>query len=304
VKPVLELRDLVRSWDGRPALRGLSLVLEAGGTLGLIGPDGAGKTTAMRIACGLLRADAGSSHVLGHDSLRESPAIRPLLGYMPQRFSLYPDLSVDENLRFFSELHGLSTAERLRQRERLLAFSRLEPFTRRRAGALSGGMKQKLALACTLLHQPRLLILDEPTTGVDPVSRQEFWALLKDLAEGGMALWVSTPYMDEAERCGHIQLLHEGRVIAQGAPGAVAAAFPRRILRVEGGDPQQVRALLGPFPGVVVLRFGHNLHLVCDPGQVEILRTSLQGAGLGASDQPATLEDAFFHAVASAAEAA
>lgn len=300
---VLELQGLARSWDGKPALRGLGLSLLAGGTLGLIGPDGAGKTTAMRMACGLLRPDAGQARIMGHDCLRQSAAIRPLLGYMPQRFSLYPDLSVDENLRFFSELHGLDRSRRLRQRERLLAFSRLEPFTRRRAGALSGGMKQKLALACTLLHEPRLLILDEPTTGVDPVSRQEFWALLGELARGGMALWVSTPYMDEAERCQHIQLLHEGRVIAEGPPSAVAAAFPRRILRLEGADPARVKALLEPYHGVVAHRFGHNLHLVCDSAQVEALRHRLAQAGMDAQDQPATLEDAFFHAVATATSA-
>ncbi len=296
--PVLDIRSLARAWDGKPALRDLSLTLQAGGMLGLIGPDGAGKTTAMRMACGLLRPDGGEVRVLGLDVQRDGAAIRPLIGYMPQRFSLYPDLSVDENLRFFSELHGLSRDQRLQRRERLLAFSRLEPFTRRRAGALSGGMKQKLALACTLIHEPRLLILDEPTTGVDPVSRQEFWDLLGDLARGGMALWVSTPYMDEAERCGHIQLLHQGQVIAEGRPAELSASFPRRILRLEGADPQAVRQLVRAFAGVVLHRFGHSLHLVCDPAQEEGLRLALRQANLEAKPQPPTLEDAFFHAVA------
>ena len=293
--PVLELKELTRSFGGTTALAGLGICLEAGDMLGLIGPDAAGKTTAMRIACGLLKPDSGQARVLGHDCVTQAAAIRPLLGYMPQRFSLYPDLSVDENLRFFSELHGIPAALRRVRRERLLAFGRLEPYTRRRAGDLSGGMKQKLALACTLIHEPRLLILDEPTTGVDPVSRQEFWALLSDLSRGGMALWVSTPYMDEAARCDRVQLLHQGRVIAEGAPAEIAATFPRRLINLPGGAAKRLERRFAGIQGVDARRFGNDLRLVCDTeGQERDLRRLAEAEGLVAESCAPGLEDAFF----------
>jgi len=304
VSPLLELAGLARSYEGRPALRELSLTLEAGRTLGLIGPDGAGKTTAMRIACGLLSPDEGTARVAGLDCLTQARAMRALLGYMPQRFSLYPDLTVDENLRFFAELHGITAVERRTRREKLLAFSRLEPFVKRRAGHLSGGMKQKLALACTLIHEPRLLILDEPTTGVDPVSRQEFWALLGELARGGMALWISTPYMDEALRCDEVQLLQLGRVIAQGPPAEIARAFPRRILRFPGLAPAALSPLLAGLDGVTVHRFGHDLHVVCDTAQEDALRERARSAGLEVEREEPSLEDAFFELVSNAEQAA
>jgi ABC-2 type transport system ATP-binding protein len=303
--PVLAVDSLRRAWAGRPALASLSLELGAGGTLGLIGPDGAGKTTAMRIVCGLLRPDGGSARVLGLDCATQTARIRPLLGYMPQRFSLYPDLSVDENLRFFAELHGLPAARWRRRRERLLAFARLEPFTRRRAGALSGGMKQKLALACTLLHEPRLLILDEPTTGVDPVSRQEFWHLLGELAGQGMALWVSTPAMDEAARCDRIQLLHQGHVLADGPPASVASAVRRRLLVVAGGGGRLIERGFSRLELGDVRRVGNDLRLACDTEQqVEEARRFAQTQGLTALPSPPGLEDAFFELTSQGREAA
>ena len=303
--PALELEGLERSWDGRPALRGLDLRLQPGRTVGLIGPDGAGKTTALRIACGLLAADAGHARVFGFDCLEQTASIRPLVGYMPQRFSLYPDLTVDENLRFFAELYGISRHDRLERRERLLAFSRLEPFVKRRAGALSGGMKQKLALACTLIHEPRLLLLDEPTTGVDPVSRLEFWALLGELSRSGMALCVSTPYMDEAARLDEVLLLHRGRVLSRGTPAEIAAAFPRRILAVQGAGAGQWKHRLETLPGVSVWRFGNELHVVHD-GDVPppALEALLAGSGLEVAHCAPTIEDTFFALVEQDTEAA
>ena len=295
---VLEIVGLARSWNGKPALRRLDLRLEAGCTLGLIGPDGAGKTTAMRIACGLLRPDAGRATVLGRDSTLETAAIKDSIGYMPQRFSLYPDLTVDENLRFFADLHGIGRAEFRPRREKLLGFARLEPFVGRRAGALSGGMKQKLALACTLIHQPRLLVLDEPTTGVDPVSRREFWALLKTLAADGMALWTSTPYMDEAERCDEVLLLHEGRLIARGAPAAVAASFSRRMLALRGVAAPGCRAALEALPGVEVRRFGDVLRVIyADPALEPRIIACTARAGVEAAPCQPGIEDAFFELV-------
>ena len=302
-QPALELERLARSWDGVPALHELSLSLQPGRTIGLIGPDGAGKTTALRIACGLLAADGGHARVFGFDSTTQTDRIRDLLGYMPQRFSLYPDLSVDENLRFFAELHGLPRALRLQRREKLLAFSRLEPFVTRRAGALSGGMKQKLALACTLIHEPRLLLLDEPTTGVDPVSRLEFWALLKSLAEEGMALCVSTPYMDEAERLDEVLLLHRGRVLSRGTPAEVAAAFPGKILAARGTGLLDWKVRLEALPGVEVWRFGDELHLVYrEAAQERAIRTLLDGSGLELHTGEPDIEHTFFALVEASEE--
>lgn len=206
---MIEVRDLHKRYGATEAVRGLSLSVPGGTICGLIGPDGAGKTTTMRILCGLLRPDGGEASILGHDCARETRAIKDHLGYMPQRFSLYPDLTVAENLRFFADLFAVPRAERAAREVELMEFSRLAPFVGRRAGRLSGGMKQKLALCCTLIHTPQVLILDEPTTGVDPVSRREFWRILRDLAGRGLALLVSTPYMDEAGMCDAVVLMHK-----------------------------------------------------------------------------------------------
>ena len=186
--------------------------------------------------------------MLGRDSTRETARRREHLGYMPQRFSLYPDLTVAENLRFFADLFGVPAAERARREAELMEFSRLGPFRERRAGQLSGGMKQKLALSCTLIHTPEVLVLDEPTTGVDPVSRREFWRILRELAGRGLALLVSTPYMDEAGLCDDVVLMHEGRAIARGTPDEVAAAFPRRLLEVRGAGLPAALARLAASP--------------------------------------------------------
>jgi ABC-2 type transport system ATP-binding protein len=266
--PVIAVADLQRAFSGRPALRGVSLAVAPGSICGLIGPDGAGKTTLMRILCGLLRPDAGHARVLGADCTRESARIKADLGYMPQRFSLYGDLTVAENLRFFADLFAVPPAERDRREARLMEFSRLGPFRHRRAGQLSGGMKQKLALCCTLIHTPRVLLLDEPTTGVDPVSRQEFWAILGELRGEGLGLLVSTPYMDEADRCDTVVLMHAGRVIAHGAPQAVAAGFPRGLQEIAGSPEALARATSvlrerGPA-GLAVHRFGDRLHVAYD----------------------------------------
>lgn len=220
----VELSGVRRAFGATEALRGVSLVMRRGEVYGLIGPDGAGKTTAIRMLSGLMRPDEGRVRVLGEDPSHPSSPVRELLGLVPQRNSLYGDLSVDENLRFFSRLFGLSRADFEARRERLLSITRLARFTDRRADALSGGMYKKLALACALLHRPRVLLLDEPTNGVDPLSRRELWNLLYGLVHEGMTLMVSTPYMDEAARCHRVGLLYAGEVIAEGAPRALARA--------------------------------------------------------------------------------
>jgi len=301
--PLLELRSLAHSFAGRPALRGLDLAVGPGEIVGLIGPDGAGKTTAMRIACGLLRPDGGRAEVLGVDVTREARRIKLLLGYMPQRFSLYQDLSVSENLRFFADLYGVTRSQRAERTARLLDFSRLRPFLDRRAEALSGGMKQKLALACTLIHTPRLLVLDEPTTGVDPVSRREFWRILDGLAESGLGLLVSTPYMDEAERCRRVLLMHHGRCLARGEPEEVAAAVPRRLLRLSGLEVDGARRELEARApaGLEVLRTGDEVRVFHDGGAAETaLRELLEPFRVELEEGRPAVEDTFFALVRAA----
>lgn len=221
----LELSGLRRAFGATQALRGVSLAVHRGEVYGLVGPDGAGKTTAIRMLAGLMRPDEGRVRVLGEDPVHPRSPVREQLGLVPQRNSLYGDLSVDENLRFFAKLFGLSSSDFESRRERLLSITRLERFTDRRADALSGGMYKKLALACALLHRPRVLLMDEPTNGVDPVSRRELWELLYGLVHEGMTLVVSTPYMDEAARCHRVGLLYAGEVIAEGAPRELARKY-------------------------------------------------------------------------------
>ena len=216
----LEARGLAKRFGAVEALRGVSFAVAPGELYGLVGPDGAGKTTAIRALAGLLVVDGGEARVLGRDPARGGAEVREALGLMPQQYSLYRDLTVAENLRFFSRLYVLPRRVFEERARRLLAITRLDRFTSRRADALSGGMYKKLALACALLHEPRVLILDEPTNGVDPVSRRELWALLHEFVAGGMAVLVSTPYMDEAERCSRVGLIHAGRLLLEGAPPA------------------------------------------------------------------------------------
>ncbi|MCA9530753.1 MAG: ABC transporter ATP-binding protein [Myxococcales bacterium] len=224
--PAIVVHDLSRRFGSTEALRGLSFEARAGELYGLVGPDGAGKTTAIRAIAGLLAPDAGRVTVLGVDPLRGGRRVRESLGLMPQEHSLYGDLTVQENLTFFGRIFCLPRRVHRARAERLLAITRLEPFVDRRAAALSGGMYKKLALACALLHEPPVLLLDEPTNGVDPVSRRELWQLLYRFVDDGMSVVVSTPYMDEAERCHRVGLMHEGRLVAEGRPLDLIRAVP------------------------------------------------------------------------------
>jgi ABC-2 type transport system ATP-binding protein len=220
----LEARALRRRFGETAALDGLTFEVRRGELFGLVGADGAGKTTAIRALAGLVDLDGGEARVLGRDPVRDGREVRESLGLMPQAYSLYRDLSVMENLRFFGRVYCLPRAVFRERTERLLHLTRLAPFTARRADALSGGMYKKLALACALLHEPEVLILDEPTNGVDPVSRRELWAMLHEFVHGGMAVLVSTPYMDEAERCNRVGLVHRGRLLDEGSPFDLVAA--------------------------------------------------------------------------------
>jgi len=220
----LRVAHLKKSFATTTALDDVSLNVNAGQIFGLIGSDGAGKTTLLRCCATMIRPDSGSIELNGLDVLKERRRIKPLIGYMPQRFGLYPDLSVAENLDFFMDIFGISGPERARRREKYLSFSNLLPFLERPAGQLSGGMKQKLGLACVLVHEPEILILDEPTNGVDPVSRQEFWSILNEMRASGLTIVVATAYLDEGAMCDELAVMHEGRILEQGTPQAVTGA--------------------------------------------------------------------------------
>lgn len=244
----------------------LSLQVAPGETYGLIGPDGAGKTTTARLILGLLSRTAGESSIMGFDSLRDAYAIRERVGYIAQQNVLPPDLTVIENMRFFAGIQGLSPALQSRRIAELLAFAGLSNFTSRLAGRLSGGMKKKLALACSLVHAPRVVVLDEPTLGVDPVSRREFWSLLGDLrAAQGLTIFVCTPYMDEAERCTQVGLIYGGRLIASGSPAAIKAMVPGQLLEFSPAPLARALALCAGLDGVrEVQTYGIKLHVVVD----------------------------------------
>jgi ABC-2 type transport system ATP-binding protein len=249
------------------AIRDLSLTVERGEMFGLIGPDGAGKTTTIRTICGLQRPDSGSVRVLGLDPRRDHRAITSSVGYLSQQFSLYADLSVDENIAFFAEIHGLR--DYAAARNRLLDLTGLVRFRDRLAQQLSGGMKQKLALACTLVHEPALILLDEPTTGVDPVSRREFWKLLAEFLSRGVTIVMATPYLDEAERCSRVALLHEGRLLALDRPDTLRNQLPGRVAEVIARDKRRAAELLERTPGVLgVQMFGERAHVRFDPAVI------------------------------------
>ncbi len=231
------------------AVRGVSLEVASGELFGLIGPDGAGKTTLMRAMCTLLEPDEGRILMNGIDTMRNMREIRARIGYMPQRFSLYQDLSVEQNLHFFANIFGVPHAERDHHMEELYRFSRMEPFKKRRASALSGGMKQKLALSCALIHRPEILVLDEPTFGVDPVSRAEFWELLRSIRAAGTTIVVSTAYMDEADMCDRVVLLFGGKIIAGGTPRELKAGYPYPLYRITGRDLHALRVFFAGGAG-------------------------------------------------------
>ena len=256
---VVLAQGLSRSFGEVRALDDVSFDVKPGELFGFIGPDGAGKTTLFRILTTLQRPDAGSARVLGLDVVRDFWAIRARVGYMPGRFSLYADLSVEENLRFFASVFGTT----LEKGEKLIApiYEQIAPFRERRAGALSGGMKQKLALCCALVHTPELLLLDEPTTGVDAVSRREFWDLLESLRAGGLTIVASTPYMDEASRCERVALIQRGRILEIADPRRIGERFDRPLLAVRARDRMPLLAALRAHPGAgSVFPFGDVVH--------------------------------------------
>ncbi len=293
MEAALEARRMQKRFGPVEALAGMSFAVKAGELYGLVGPDGAGKTTAIRALAGLLDLDAGEALVLGQDP-RAGGAVRESLGLLPQQYSLYRDLTVWENLRFFARLYVLPRDVFRRRAERLLAITRLERFVDRRADQLSGGMYKKLALAAALLHEPRVLLLDEPTNGVDPVSRRELWALLHEFVASGMAVLISTPYMDEAERCDRVGLAFQGRLLLEGAPGALLAGFEEESYEVSGGDRDAVEATLSGLPAVrAVSPAGSRLRVDLEAGSSEAVAAALAPLGAELRAVAPTFEDLF-----------
>jgi ABC-2 type transport system ATP-binding protein len=280
------------------ALDRMTLEVRRGEMFGLIGPDGAGKTTAIRLMCGLLHPDAGEIRTLGADPVREHRLVTDGVGYLSQRFSLYGDLTIDENIAFFAQIHNVANYHA--RRDQLLDLMQLAPFRTRLAEKLSGGMKQKLALACTLVHEPDLILLDEPTTGVDPVSRREFWKLLSEFLSQGVTILMSTPYLDEAERCTRVALLHQGRVLAMDEPARLRALMPGRMLEMMTGGAPMPLDLVRRIPGVDDAQvFGERVHVrLRDTAEDAVSRfvAALQGTPLERATVrtvPASLEDVF-----------
>jgi len=296
-EPAVVMDRVVKRYGDTTALDGLSLDVKRGEMFGLIGPDGAGKTTAIRLMCGLLHPDTGELRVLGLNPVRSHRALTERVGYLSQRFSLYGDLTIDENIAFFAEVHGVRDYRA--RRDQLLSMTQLTPFRMRLADRLSGGMKQKLALACTLVHEPDLILLDEPTTGVDPVSRREFWKLLSEFLANGITILMSTPYLDEAERCTRVALVHEGRVLAADEPERLRQLIPGRMLEILAHGTAAAESLRG-LPCVHDAQvFGERIHITLDddsPACEERFRAALRATSLAdaqiRSVQP-SLEDVF-----------
>lgn len=259
----IRVESLSKSFNDFSAVDRLSLSVAEGEIYGLVGPDGAGKTTTMRLLTAIMEPTAGDAWVMGHHIVSAAEAIKEKIGYMSQRFGLYPDLTVSENIDFYADIYSVPRRGRSEKVDRLLAFSDLTSFRRRQAGNLSGGMKQKLGLACTLIHTPRVLFLDEPTNGVDPVSRRDFWRILYQLLRDGVTIFVSTAYLDEAERCNRLGLLYEGRLIAQGTPEEVKRLMPGVLLQVRCDSPREAMGhLRTQIEGASVGLFGDRIHVV------------------------------------------
>jgi ABC-2 type transport system ATP-binding protein len=278
---IVEVRKLTRSYEDITAVDAMDLVLDEGEIRAVAGPDGAGKTTLFRALAGLIDFEAEYARIAGHDVRSAFERIKPLLGYMPQSFSLYPDLGVEENLRFYAGLFGIGGREFVSRKERLYEFSGLGPFARRRAGQLSGGMKQKLALSCALVHDPKLLILDEPTTGVDPLSRRQFWDILASLKASGSAILVSTPYMDEVELADRAMLVHQGKTLAEGTPSELKRRFHGRVYRLRAEPAVELLSRVREIDRVSARRFGSSVQLYAPPDYgIDELRGDLARAGV------------------------
>ena len=299
---IIRASGLTRRFGALTAVDHLDLEIAQGEIFGLVGPDGAGKTTTLRLLCGLMDSTEGQAIVAGYDVARHLDKVKDQIGYMAQRFGLYGDLTVEENMVFYSDLFGLHRADRDQLMQQLLAMTRMEPFRKRAAANLSGGMKQKLALMCTLLHHPRVLFLDEPTNGVDPVSRREFWAILYQLVRDGLTLFVTTAYLDEAERCNRVGLMNQGKLIRCDTPRNLREHLEDACYRVGTADQAAARKLMAGLPGVLAVEpSGARLHVyVTAQGSPDAIRSELSARGLAPSEFEhitPSLEDVFIDLV-------
>jgi len=302
---MIELDGLTKRFGEATAVGDLSFTVDQGELFGLVGPDGAGKTTTLRMLAGVLRPSAGDATVAGVSVARAPERVKPRIAYMSQRFGLYADLTVAENLHFYADLYRVPRGERRERLARLFEFSGLGPFRDRLAGKLSGGMKQKLGLSCALVHRPEVLLLDEPTFGVDPVSRRELWLIVHEMVAEGVTALVSTAYLDEAERFDRLALLHEGRLLALDAPAALQAGFAGEVLEVAVEEPRRVRAAAAGIPGVGrATVFGDRLHLTVESAEAAApeVERALREAGAGPTSLRSvrpSLEDVFIEQVSS-----
>jgi ABC-2 type transport system ATP-binding protein len=307
LQSVIAAEGLTKSFPGVRAVATLSFDVRAGEIFGLVGPDGAGKTTTLRMLAGIMPPDAGKATVAGFDVIRDPEGAKHALSYMPQRFGLYEDLTVDENIRFYADLFGVRKAEREERAAQLLQAAGMSEFRKRLAGKLSGGMKQKLGLVCALIHRPKVILLDEPTTGVDPVSRRDFWRILYELAAEGVAILTSTAYLDEAERCHRVALLDKGKLLFCDTPARLKAGMGKGVLSVISAEPRRLRDLLEHADGISSLVLtGDGLHVVVDDAARRIpeFEARLKSANIpfDAIQQVApSIEDLFVDAVQSGA---
>lgn len=296
--PIIKIENFSKNYASVLAVDNINLEINRGEMYGLVGPDGAGKTTTIRTMCGLLKPTSGNVRLFGKDSFSEKSQIQHRIGYLSQIFSLYGDLSVDENLEFFAQIHNVSNYES--RRDELLEFTRLKPFRNRYADKLSGGMKQKLALACSLIHKPEILLLDEPTTGVDPVSRRDFWKILAELLKDGLTVVISTPYLDEAERCSRVALMNKGKILISDTPDNVKKSINKTILEVVCSPVLKASELLRKNK-FEVQTFGDRLNVVLnEPAEKSQVSDILGDDGINVSgmrELPPSLENVFIHLI-------
>ncbi|HPI38089.1 MAG TPA: ABC transporter ATP-binding protein [Ignavibacteriaceae bacterium] len=297
---IIRIENLVKYYDKLKAVDNVSFSVERGEMFGLVGPDGAGKTTIIRILCGLINATEGSLFMLGKNIKSEMPELRNSIGYLSQKFSLYGDLSVDENIEFFADIHGVKNYKE--RRDELLEFTRLKPFRKRLADRLSGGMKQKLALGCSLIHKPKIIFLDEPTTGVDPVSRRDFWKILSELQNEGVTVFLTTPYMDEAERCNRVALMNKGKIISLDTPKNIKTAINKSVIEIICSPVREAYKLISEKLKIEVQIYGDRLNIVTENAGIDLpaIENVLESSSLKVIDKriiPPSLENVFIYLV-------